>query len=33
VGTIIALIPSRVEREMAQIRQAQLEALEERNAL
>ncbi len=33
LGTLIALIPSRVEREMAQIRQAQMEALEERNAL
>lgn len=32
LGTLIALIPSRVEREMAQIRQAQVEALEERNA-
>ncbi len=30
LGTLIALVPSRVEREMAQIRQAQLEALEER---
>ncbi|MDE3178391.1 MAG: heme lyase CcmF/NrfE family subunit, partial [Acidobacteriota bacterium] len=33
LGTLIALIPSRVEREMAQIRQAQLEAMEERNAI
>lgn len=32
LGTLIALIPSRVEREMAQIRQSQTEALEERNA-
>jgi cytochrome c-type biogenesis protein CcmF len=32
LGTLIALIPSRVEREMAQIRQSQAEALEERNA-
>ncbi len=33
LGTLIALVPSRVEREMAQMRQAQAEALEERNAL
>ncbi|MGH9352351.1 MAG: heme lyase CcmF/NrfE family subunit, partial [Terriglobia bacterium] len=33
LGTLIALIPSRVEREMAQIRNAQMESLEERNAL
>lgn len=33
LGTLIAMIPSRVEREMALIRQAQLEALEERNAI
>ncbi|MGH9395337.1 MAG: heme lyase CcmF/NrfE family subunit [Terriglobia bacterium] len=33
LGTLIALIPSRIEREMAQIRQAQLEAMEERNAI
>ncbi|MGH9407003.1 MAG: heme lyase CcmF/NrfE family subunit [Terriglobia bacterium] len=32
LGTLIALIPSRVEREMALMRQAQLEAMEERNA-
>jgi cytochrome c-type biogenesis protein CcmF len=32
LGTLIALIPSRVEREMAQIRQSQAEALEERSA-
>ncbi|HLI29658.1 MAG TPA: cytochrome c-type biogenesis CcmF C-terminal domain-containing protein, partial [Terriglobia bacterium] len=33
LGTLIALIPSRAEREMAQIRQASWEALEERNVL
>lgn len=33
LGTLIALIPSRVEREMAQIRQMQIESLEERNAI
>ncbi|MGH9770148.1 MAG: heme lyase CcmF/NrfE family subunit [Candidatus Acidiferrales bacterium] len=33
LGTLLALIPSRVEREMALIRQAQLEAMEERNAI
>ncbi|MGH9448253.1 MAG: heme lyase CcmF/NrfE family subunit, partial [Terriglobia bacterium] len=33
LGTLIAFVPSRVEREMAQLRQAQAEALEERNAL
>lgn len=32
LGTLLALVPSRVEREMAQIRQSQTEALEERNA-
>ena len=33
LGTLIALIPSRTERELAQIRQASWEALEERNVL
>lgn len=33
LGTLLALIPSRAEREMAQIRQVQWEMLEEKNAL
>ncbi len=33
LGTLLALVPSRVEREMAQIRQPRVEAIEERHAL